>query len=62
MLKRLTVEALKRPSCHVERSETSRIFPSSAAGIGHQRFFASLRMTPVLNASPVEPFNAYTNP
>jgi len=62
MLKRLTVEAVERSSCHVERSETSRIFSSSAAGIRHQRLFASLRMTPALNASTFQPFNAYTNP
>ena len=29
ILKRITIEALKRPSCHVERSETSLNYPSS---------------------------------
>lgn len=64
MSKHLTVEALKRPSCHVERSETSR-FSSSAAGIRYQRFFScdsGIRMTPELNASMVQPFSPYTNP
>jgi hypothetical protein len=61
ILKPLTVKALQRGPRRVERSETSGIFASRAAEIGHQRFFASLRMTPVLNASTIQPFNGDTN-
>ena len=60
-LNRLIVEALKRPSCRVEGSETARICSSSAAEIEYQRFFAPLRMTLVLNASTLQPFNVSTN-
>jgi hypothetical protein len=59
---KITMRMLKRASCHVERSEASQIFPSSVAGIRNQRFFASLRMTPLLNASTVQPFKDYRNP
>ena len=58
MSKHLAVEALKRPSCHVERSGTFRVFPSSAAlGIRSDISLPRLRDQ---NGTGAERFNGST--
>ncbi len=62
-LKGLSVKALKRSPCHVERSETSLIIILARCRKNNHRFFGPLRMTMMFTAAlTLQPFDASTIP